>query len=143
MGAIARQCSFTRPDGEHCKARPLRGLPFCFFHDPSQATERKEACRAGGRANHVQGRTVSSPIAALSDAGDVVTILSDTMIRLRAGEIDPKIANTLGFLAGVLLKAFEHADAGKQIAELQRVLMGETLRTITHPELFMKHLSEE
>ena len=39
--------SFTKPDGEPCRA-PARESGLCFAHDPALEAKRTEARRAGG-----------------------------------------------------------------------------------------------
>jgi hypothetical protein len=41
-------CTFLKPDGAPCAARPLPGRPFCLFHDPDQADRLAEARSKGG-----------------------------------------------------------------------------------------------
>ncbi len=45
---VARTCSATRAEGEHCRAAPLRDRPFCLMHDPEHAEVVAEARRLGG-----------------------------------------------------------------------------------------------
>ena len=134
------RCDFVKPSGERCHARSLREGHLCFFHDPSKASERTDARRAGGRANAATSHTVPALIDAVSTPADVVLMLSDTMIGLRAGEIEPKIASAVGFLAGVQLKAIEQADAGKQLAEFRRLLACRDNLQITENDFTMEHL---
>jgi hypothetical protein len=46
-----------------------------------------------------------------------VSLLGDTINRTRTGALDPRVANSIGYLRGTLLRAFE-AERGK----LNRVL---------------------
>jgi len=41
------------------------------------------------------------------------------MSDLRAGRLDPKTANTLGYLAGVLLSSIEYSDIEDRLAALE------------------------
>jgi hypothetical protein len=45
---LGRACSFEMPDGRACRAAPLRGESFCFWHSPDTAEELGEARRMGG-----------------------------------------------------------------------------------------------
>ena len=45
---VGRACSFEMPDGRACRAAPLRGESFCFWHSPDTAEELTEARRMGG-----------------------------------------------------------------------------------------------
>ena len=45
---VGRACSFEMSDGRACRAAPLRGESFCFWHSPDTADELTEARRMGG-----------------------------------------------------------------------------------------------
>jgi hypothetical protein len=45
---VGRACSFEMPDGRACRAAPLHGESFCFWHSPDTADELTEARRMGG-----------------------------------------------------------------------------------------------
>jgi len=51
----------------------------------------------------------------LKTVGDVTSLLADTMNDLRSGRIDSRPANTVGFLAGGMLKAFQQSDIGDRL----------------------------
>jgi hypothetical protein len=43
-----RRCSEVAANGRPCRARPLRDVPFCFWHAPGNEEEVAEARRLGG-----------------------------------------------------------------------------------------------
>ena len=43
-----RRCSEVTTNGRPCRARPLRDVPFCFWHAPGNEEEVAEARRLGG-----------------------------------------------------------------------------------------------
>jgi hypothetical protein len=45
---VGRACTFELPDGQRCRATPLRDEPYCFWHSPDHAQEAAEARRLGG-----------------------------------------------------------------------------------------------
>lgn len=61
----------------------------------------------------------------LRSAGDVCKLLSETIGDVRIGRLDPKIANTVGYLAGVLVRALEVGKIEERLAALE-VVMGRT-----------------
>jgi hypothetical protein len=46
-----------------------------------------------------------------------VTFLAETINQVRRGALDPKVANTIGSLAALLLKALAQGDVERQVAE--------------------------
>jgi hypothetical protein len=114
-------CQFTRPGGERCRARARAGRDFCFHHDPASAAERREARAAGGRAT---GRVLAvlpaaEPDETLKTTADVVRLLGQTINQTRRGELDPKVANAVGYLASALLRAIMPDETARQIDELR------------------------
>ena len=45
---VGRACSFEMPDGRACRAAPLRGESFLFWHSPDTTADLAEARRMGG-----------------------------------------------------------------------------------------------
>jgi len=68
-----------------------------------------------------QVKTLSSdtPNAKIKSADDVVGLLSETINQVRRGEVDPKIANAVGYLSGIILRAREQGDIEERIVELE------------------------
>ena len=117
-GATTR-CIYVKADGERCKARAMTGSDHCFFHSPEKSTERAAARRAGGHANRAAVLSSAAPDARLEDAGDVVRMIAETISQVRRGELDPRVANSVGYLAGVLLKALEAGELEERLAALE------------------------
>lgn len=118
----SKVCSGTKPDQTKCRAAAIPGSAFCFFHEPSKAIERREAQARGGQNNRIKTLTESSPEVNVEDAGDATTLLSDTINNVLKGRIDPRVANSVGYLVGILLKAKERDDLEQRIEQLERVL---------------------
>ncbi|HUU11390.1 MAG TPA: hypothetical protein VM431_12765 [Phycisphaerae bacterium] len=75
----------------------------------------------------------------LSSMADVIALLGLTINQVRRGELDPKVANAVGYLAATLLRALEQGDIEKRLAELETLMKGQGM-----PEtLFDVDLDEE
>ncbi|MGO9604170.1 MAG: hypothetical protein ACLQAT_12355 [Candidatus Binataceae bacterium] len=61
----------------------------------------------------------SAPYAKLESPQDAVKLLADTINQVRRGEVDPKIANTVGYLAGLLLKGLRDSETERRLAALE------------------------
>jgi hypothetical protein len=116
------RCNARKPDGTNCKSSALPGSNFCFFHDPATATERREAQAFGGRQNRIKTLGTSAPDVKVEDCGDVVGLISETINQVRKGVIDPRVANAVGYLANVLIKAFEQDELETRIERLEALL---------------------
>lgn len=109
-------CQRDKTDGSKCKARSVAGSDFCFFHDPEKSAEREAAQRSGGLRNKMAVLPSTAPDARLVNAQDVVTLLSETINHVRRGEVDPKVANAVGYLGGLLMKAIHETEIEKRLA---------------------------
>ena len=58
----------------------------------------------------------------VEDCGDVVALISETINQVRKGMIDPRVANSVGYLANVLIKAFEQDELETRIERLEALL---------------------
>jgi hypothetical protein len=114
-------CTGVTESGEPCRAIARSGSVYCFFHDPGAKGERDAARRAGGVARSRPATVLppDAPEPALGSAEDVVLVLGDTIRQVRKGQLDPKIANTVGYLAGVLLKAFDMGEMERRLTALE------------------------
>jgi hypothetical protein len=122
LQSIKKTCQAVKPDGSRCKAAALPGADFCFFHDPSKADERREAQSLGGRQNRMKTLDATVPDVKVEDCRDVVRLISETINQVRKGQIDPRVANAVGYLANVLIRAVDQAEMERRLAELEAIL---------------------
>jgi len=97
----------------------MENSEFCFFHDPARAKERIRAQSAGGSRNRAVALPSSIPDAPLADTHDVARLVADTINQVRRGELDPKVANAVGYLAGILVKTLERSDLEARLEVLE------------------------
>ena len=117
---MEKKCRFVMPKGEACKMRPLRDSNYCRSHDPESAEARRQASAKGGRAR--RELAVLSPDTApliLRTAEDVGKLMVTTINQVRVGEIDVKVANTIGFLAGIWLRTMELGQIADRLEALE------------------------
>ena len=55
----------------------------------------------------------------INSAKDITKLLAETINQVREGNLDCRIANTIGFLAGVTLKAFEISKLEERIKKIE------------------------
>jgi hypothetical protein len=116
------QCDFTKANGQPCRARALPGKTVCIFHDPAHARQRAAGRRAGGRASvrKIAVLPPEAPDLELRTVADVVVLLASTINQTRKGQLNPGVANTVGYLAATLLKALQEGDLEKRLAALEQ-----------------------
>ena len=114
-----RPCKARTKDGTECQTPALAGSDFCFFHDPDKADERREANSKGGRQDKIKTLSADAPDIQVESCQDVARLISTTINQVRKGELDPRIANAVGYLANVLIRAVEQGDMEERIKSLE------------------------
>ena len=115
------QCKFIKQDGDQCEANSMRG-GFCYLHNPEISEEvKREGQTKGGQARSM---TLENPLPVMpaNTPEDAILLIADTINRVRAGEMDIRTANCIGFLSDKLLKAFEVAKLNDKVEYIERIL---------------------
>lgn len=116
------KCIATKADGTQCQASALKDSDYCFFHDPAKAKERTAARKRGGQTGRATTLPATAPDLPLKDGRDVVVLLGQTINQVRRGAVDPRVANAVGYLTGVLLKALEVGDLEERLSFLEETI---------------------
>jgi len=125
------KCKFLKGNGEVCKANPISGSDYCYFHNPEVKESEKHKSRSrGGKLNkHTNADQKKTSPLRLKEIKDVTQLLGETINTLRKELYGTdslmakvKIANSLGFLSGHLLNALEKSDLEKRLQELEQRL---------------------
>jgi len=117
------QCSFIKPDGTQCNANAMSGLDYCYTHNPDISDEEKREAKQRGGQNRAVAISEPLPPLAIAEPNDAVLLIVDTINRVRAGELDIRVANCLGFLTDKLLKAFEVSKLNDRVEIIERVIL--------------------
>ena len=123
MKQVKKRCRFIKTDKQKCKAWAMTDNEFCYFHNPDVSeAEKKEIQSRGGQANKIKVLKPLLPIT-IKQGDDVILLLEDTINKVRAGEIDLRVANSIGYLAGHLLKAIEIAKLEGRVEIIERAIL--------------------
>jgi hypothetical protein len=123
-----QRCAHVHPSGRACGGFAIADSAYCFAHDPGSAVKRDTARRRGGQAGRVV--TLAESNVAVRSLGDVVTLVETTINDVRAGRIDVRVANAVGYLANVAIKAIEQSDLETRLEALESVLEPERRRML-------------
>lgn len=115
------QCAYIKQDGSQCWAHAMSGSEYCWFHAPEVDYDRHSASQRGGQVKRAGIYTELSPIP-LKQIDDVPEFLMDTIRQVRGGFISGKIAVTLGYLCGKLMKSFESAELHVAVKRIEKEL---------------------
>jgi hypothetical protein len=114
-------CKQTKADGTPCRAAAHPdGDGNCIFHSLRHAEKRTEARRQGGRKRMRPAAVVrDAEDLPMSTVADVTAVLGKAINETRQGKLDPRVSNAIGYLASVLLRAFESDGLARELAELK------------------------
>ena len=117
------ECQKEKRDGRRCGAPALSGKKSCALHsEPGRAAE------LGSRGGH--RRAVYTPdglkdYAAPTSAADLRDLLAQSIVEIRMGKLDPKLANSISYLGAGFLRALELADLETRLTKLELESMPE------------------
>ncbi len=115
-----KQCSFIKPNKEQCKAKAVHGDSFCFWHSKKMEEKRLKAIKEGGESpKRNYGRENEIKI---SSTKDILTLIEETVNDLRGNKVSTRVANAIGYLAGIALKAVEQSDLEKRLEVIEYAL---------------------
>lgn len=117
----ARPCKHEKPDGTRCGSPAVTGKRFCVVHDPASRRKMADARRRGGENRKPPPATLpeDTPPLRLRTIDDVVGLLEEAANSARVGRMSVNVANCLGQLGQVLLKALEKSDLEQRIEALE------------------------
>jgi len=117
------KCEHVGANG-HCNGTPRTGSNFCFFHDPNAEESREAAKKAGGIARSRKAAVLAADTfdLPLHSVDDVSKLLAGSINQVRRGEIDPRIANAVGYLSGILLKAMEQGRIDARLEAVEAII---------------------
>jgi hypothetical protein len=119
--AEAKKCEHKKPNGQRCRANAPANDRFCFFHSPEKIRERRRARSAGGvsRSQKTAALPPDTEERRLKSPTDVCGLLGDTINQVRCGLMDSRIATTVGYLAGTLLRGMEHGHLDDRLTRIE------------------------
>ena len=117
------KCEFIKPDGTKCEAHAIKDSEFCYFHNPDISDEEKREAQSNGGKTKALTLKEPLPELVLAEPADAVLLIADTISRVRAGTLDIRTANCLGFLSDKLLKAFETSRLNDRLEVIERVIL--------------------
>jgi hypothetical protein len=104
-------CAFIKPDGEVCRAHPMKGEEWCSGHHPARDEERRlHGARGGKRGGRGRKSQEASRIQARFEE------LADMVYRK---EITTSVANSMGLLLNGAIGALKASVDAKEKEEVR------------------------
>jgi len=121
------KCKHTKDDGTPCGAYPMTGSKYCYLHNPDISDEKKKLAQKRGGAS--KSLTIAEPLPPmrLENPQDAITLIADTINKVRTGQLDVRVANCIGVLSGHLIKAFETAQLKDKVEMIDRIVLEKRL----------------
>ncbi len=114
------RCTGRNRRGAPCGMAPVTGSPYCFAHSPERARERAEAREHGGRHRQSgSGTMVSAEPVQLRDLASLQTLLENAVSDTLQQENSAQRSRTIGYLAGIALRALEVGELEERLAALE------------------------
>lgn len=113
------KCIFIKPNGDQCQANAMIKSDYCYLHNPEVSQEEKLLNQTqGGIIRSVKVYNPLPPIK-IEKTQDIMSLLTDTINQVRQGGLDSKIANTIGYLAGIAIKAHEISELEDRLDRIE------------------------
>jgi hypothetical protein len=110
------RCKAMNRAGSPCGAPAVNRGKFCVMHSGRAA----ELGSKGGRRRAIFSPDKLKPLPAPKTAADVRDLLAQSMVEVRAGELDPRIAASICGLVAEFLKTLELCTLEQVIEPLER-----------------------
>lgn len=109
-------------NNKQCEANAMKNSNFCYLHNPNISDEEKQSAQSKGGQN--RSLKIYQPLLPIeiNSAKDITKLLTETINQVREGNLDCRIANTIGFLAGITLKAFEISSLEERINKIESTI---------------------
>jgi hypothetical protein len=132
-----KKCEARKKNGARCTADSQLGKDDCVFHDPARIKDGHRARRAGGinRSRSSGVLPLDAPDHPLAKSADISVLLADSINQLLRGQLDPRVANAIGYLVSVQLRSFDQSALDDRMTKIEA-----TMGLIARP---MFHLREE
>jgi hypothetical protein len=134
---MKRRCDFRKKNGQRCGADAQSGKTLCVFHDPAKAAAGRRARRLGGinRSHTAAALPPETPDHPLNNVHDVSLLLGQSINQVRRGQLAPRVATAVGYLAGILLSALQQGPLEERLQRLEATLGLRKSQTDTVPDL--------
>jgi len=106
-------------NGKECGANAMRDSQFCYLHNPNITQEEKlEAQTRGGQNRSLKVYQPLPPVK-IEKTSDIMALLTETINQVRQGDLDCRVGNTIGYLAGVAIKAYETSELEDRLERIE------------------------
>ena len=110
------RCKAVTKSGVPCRNAPLHNTKFCLLHTGDNA---QRLGARGGRRRAIYNPDGLEPFARPQNAGEMQMLLAQTIVEVRSGKMDPRVANTIAYLGTSFLSALETWELENRLQTLE------------------------
>lgn len=115
-----RRCPGITSQGKSCPLFPPAGHTYCINHDPDRTAEKHDRSVRGGQNKAASIRARKLLKGNLETIGDVRDLVLVTILDVLAGSTDPRVGQTVAYLARTADVLTVTASLEQQMAEQNR-----------------------
>jgi len=115
------QCKHIKDNGERCNANAMSN-GYCYLHNKDIPDEEKQLARIKGGKNNVVLVGELMETTPVKTNEDVVTLMESVINKVKQGSLDIRVANTIGYLAGVSQKAIKEVEVEDRLKRIESIL---------------------
>jgi hypothetical protein len=115
------RCKYIKENGERCKANAMEN-GYCYLHNPDIPEEEKQLARVKGGENNIVLVGELLDVTPVRTSEDVVSLMESVINRVKEGRLDIRVANTIGYLAGVSQKAIKDVEVEGRLKRIEESL---------------------
>ena len=95
---------------------------YCYLHNPDIPEEEKQLARVKGGENNIVlvGEIMGESKVRTNE--DIVMLMESVINRVKQGSLDIRVANTIGYLAGVSQKAIKDVEVEGRLKRIEESL---------------------
>ena len=116
------KCVFQKPNNEQCDANAMEGVGYCFTHNPETQTEKERAVLNGGLAPKPRKEAKQLDPVSVRSTKDILTLLEDTINRVRTEPMTHQKANCVGYLANIAIRALEVRELEERLEKVEEII---------------------
>lgn len=115
------QCKFIKEDREQCRANAMDN-GYCYLHNPDIPEGDKQIARVRGGENNAVLVGELMEVTPVKTSRDVVDLMESVINKVKEGRLDIRVANTIGYLAGVTQKAIREVEVEERLKRIEELV---------------------
>jgi hypothetical protein len=125
---LRRTCTALKPNGERCRANPLRDSDYCLMHDPEHAEEVAEARKLGGLRKRREAALIGAyHLEGLNSLAVLERVLEIALLDTLGLDNSLNRSRTLGYLVGIGTRLRQEGETEERLRALEAAVQRQKL----------------